>query len=323
MARSSNFDSGMLGSLTSVFEQGVELLTAMYDELYPDKTQKMPRLFHNKGETAEGFLEIGDDVPADLQHGVFAKRGSHPVYVRFSNGSTAHGDDSKPDVHGVAIKVMFVMSEDLSITQDFVMGNYPTFFVRNAVDMVEFIKSTKEKKPLNFFMPGWNPLRWRLSEFFNLLGCLMRRVRNPLAEQYWSQTPYKLAKLEVKLSLKPAQDKTYVSSKLGRNLLRENMIAHLSENDASFDLLVQVRTDPDLEPINDPTVEWISPMRKVGTIILPKQTFDIEQSDCLGEFLRFSPWNTLPEHSPLGDINLMRNPVYKQMSAKRLERNGA
>ena len=304
----------------SVIYKIVAMLLRKYNADYPGSAW-MPRLLHNKSHgLPSGTLEIGEDVPLALKKGIFRKAGSYPVYLRFSNGSGSNAPDSRPDVRGLAIKVRDVSQENREITQDFVMGNYPTFFVRNAADMAEFIENIKA--PQNFFF-GWNPFNWRLKELSNLLRCVTRGVRNPLAEQYWSQTPYKLGDLEVKLSVKPRLAKSeYVSMDEGPDFLRKNMAAHLSAQDADFDLLVQVRDWPHLEPLNDATVEWKSPFHKVGTIKLPQQTFDTEQLDIFAENLRFSPWNTLPEHLPLGDLNVVREAVYRLMSGERLERNG-
>lgn len=302
--------------LKRVIQRIVHMLSEKYDEDYPDQRKQNPRALHNKAHgMPTGTLEIGEDVPADLKIGLFAKPGSYPIHCRFSNGGSASVSDSRPDVRGLAIKVSNVVQEDREITQDFVMGNYPTFFVRNAFDMAEFIK--KAGSPQTFFI-GWNPLNWRLKELSNLVRCLLRGVRNPLAEQYWSQTPYKLGNLQVKFSVKPQLPKSkYLSPSSGGNFLRQNMAAHLREHDAAFDLLVQVRTAPHLEPIYDATVEWGSPMRKVGTIKIPRQIFDNDQLNLMAEKMRFSPWNTLAEHAPLGDLNLVREMVYRELAKKR------
>ena len=45
---------------------------------------------------------------------------------------------------------------------------------------------------------------------------------------------------------------------------------------------------------------------KLATVKIPAQKFDFEERNRLNEGLSFSPWHTLPEHEPLGIINLSR-----------------
>ena len=61
------------------------------------------------------------------------------------------------------------------------------------------------------------------------------------------------------------------------NYLRDNMIATLARQDAEFDLLVQVQTDPHLMPIENAGVRWperLSPFVPVATIHIPRQKLD-------------------------------------------------
>jgi len=36
-----------------------------------------------------------------------------------------------------------------------------------------------------------------------------------------------------------------------------------------------------------------------------------------GDRMAFNPWNTLPEHRPLGAVNRVRNKVYKELARAR------
>lgn len=49
---------------------------------------------------------------------------------------------------------------------------------------------------------------------------------------------------------------------------------------------------------------------KLATVKIPAQKFDFEERNRLNEGLSFSPWHTLPEHEPLGVINLARKKIY-------------
>jgi hypothetical protein len=103
------------------------------------------------------------------------------------------------------------------------------------------------------------------------------------------------------------------------------MSLHLQDQEARFDLLVQLQTDPVAMPVEDPTVAWderVSPLRKVATVRIPPQRFETKERMVLGENLSFSPWHTLPEHRPLGGINRVRKGVYEALSKRRHEHNG-
>ena len=65
---------------------------------------------------------------------------TYPAWIRFSSSAATIQPDTTPDGHGMAIKLMGVEweklleSEKLQTTQDFVLINYPTFFIRNVAE---------------------------------------------------------------------------------------------------------------------------------------------------------------------------------------------
>ncbi len=77
-------------------------------------------------------------------------------------------------------------------------------------------------------------------------------------------------------------------------------------------------------PVEDPTVAWDeheSPYRRVATIEIGPQKLGPDTGPCHCENLSFSPWNTLPEHEPLGGINRVRKEVYRAVSQRRIRLN--
>jgi catalase len=115
-------------------------------------------------------FRVLDDLPAALRVGIFAQPRTFSAWIRFSNGSGTPQRDSIGDGRGMAIKLMGV-TESASTTQDFLMINHPAFFVRNAVDYVDFQKASN---PLWFFFPGINPFHLRLKEFWIALAIRRR-----------------------------------------------------------------------------------------------------------------------------------------------------
>jgi hypothetical protein len=274
---------------------------------------------------------VGSDVPAELRYGIFAEPRTYPAWIRFSSSSSRPQPDSRRDAHGMSIKVMGVDGEKIlpgereATTQDFVVANSPVFFCRSAADYVVLASSMSEGRPLRFFFFGVDPRKWRVREFLNVTAATQKRVVNPLQIRYWSQTPSALGPHAVKYSAKPrGRRRDWKPASEGKNHLEDALARQLSSGEASFDFLVQLRTDPDQMPVEDPTVRWkerASPFRKVATIRIPAQEFTGKARKDFAEALSFTPWHSLPEHRPLGGINRVRRAVYEAISTLRHEAN--
>src|SRR5208337_4274282 len=131
-----------------------------------------------------------------------------------------------------------------------------------------------------------------------------------LGQRYWSQTPYKLDRLAVKYSVRPVPY-PFPSAvpRDSKDRLREALAAYLGRQEAWFDFLVQVQTDPEAMPVEDATVVWDeakSPPTKVATLRIPVQQFDTPAVREFDENLSFTPWHALETHRPLGGINRCR-----------------
>ena len=264
-------------------------------------------------------------LPDAMQIGIFAKARTYPAWIRYSNGSGKVQDDSVGDGRGMAVKLMGIESSQ-SGTHDFVMVNHPVFFVRNAADYVEFQKAVAQDALRKFFFPGFNPLNFRLHELAIALAIRSRKVDNPLDIQYWSATPYRFGDNAMKFSVRPCGKPMHASAETGSpNFLRENMQKHLTNDDACFDFMVQLRTHPLEMPIEDPTIDWSekdSPFIPAAKITIPSQAFDTPEQLKFCENLSFTPWHAALDHQPLGGINRVRKAVYETSSRTRHELNG-
>lgn len=301
---------------------------------WAEPTGPMGHLVHRKAHgLVDATLRI-ELVPEHLRFGLFANPGVYQCLIRFSNGSGQIQPDTAPDVRGIAVKVKLndqpwcqsLGEIEDGKTEDFLMSNASTFFVRNASDYVDFTNHNSKGSPLKFFFGGFNPLRWRIHEAMSLAKSLLAPATNPLALRYWSQTPYQVGPYAVKYSLVPSgKPAPQFKPNSSPNLLRETMANHLLIQPASFDLMVQVQSLPGKMPVEDPTIEWdeqLSPFYKVGTLLLPVQQFDVDINNRLGESLSFSPGHAV-HHRPIGGINRVRLVVYKALSDLRRKRNGA
>ncbi len=107
---------------------------------------------------------------------------------------------------------------------------------------------------------------------------------------------------------------------------RHQLIEALADPTARYcwDFEIQVQTSPDLS-IDDVTVVWpepAAPCYKVGRLTVAHQVIDFEKQCDFCENLRFSPWNGLAVHRPIGALNRLRAGVYKQVGEYRLRKQG-
>lgn len=272
-------------------------------------------------------------LPEKLAVGVFAAPKTYPAWIRFSNGSQKSQDDSVGDGRGMAIKLMSVpgrkilAEESDAKTQDFIMINHPTFFVRNAADYVVMQEAMIKGRPMDFFFPSVDPRTWRVREAKIAKTMQMKKPANPLELQYWSMTPYRLGTSEVKYSARPCSKTPMGSERTSSpNFLRENMARALSKLDVCFELMMQLRGDHGRMPVEDPTVEWSereSPMQTVAVVRIFKQNFMTKERMEFCENLSFTPLHSLAEHRPIGGINRVRNVVYTAISKLRHHLNKA
>lgn len=233
-------------------------------------------------------FRVHDDLPPALRVGVFAETRTFAAWIRFSNGSDTPKSDSVGDGRGMAIKLMGI-SRSPSTTQDFLMINYPAFFVRNAADYAEFQTAASLWR---FFFPGLNPFRFRLHELSAARAIAGQTVLNPLDIRYWSMTPYGFGDAACKFSARPAGTPSRYTATDSADFLHANLARHLAETAASFDFMVQLRAQPDAMPIEDPTIIWnedAAPFVPVARIVIPQQSFDSPRQHAFCESLSFSP----------------------------------
>lgn len=284
------------------------------------------------------IFRVDPDLKPELQQGAFIPGREYPAWIRFSNGNFVLRSRLWPDARGMAIKLMGVpgskLMPDERETHDFILISHPVFFVDDLV---------RYKATLVDFLKGGIVDQYIKSVFFRLKGreiwlALAANATwqmNPLFQQYWSMTPYRLGveprrKLAVKYTAKP---------RLGRRPdLRRRLVSYFSwgfspkkeMNDALaraemwFDFYVQRFVDDRRTPIEDSKVEWkenIAPLEHVAKIIVPSQDIMSSEQAAFCENLSFSPWHCLAEHRPLGLVNRVRRKTYLAISNHRHELN--
>ena len=303
-------------------QQLIELLKKKMEKDYENKVMKRGAHPKHHGCVKAEFM-VEPNLPEKYRIGVFKNEQTYESWIRFSNGAGVVQSDMKNDIRGVAIKLLNVDGEKIledelhEKTQDFLFLSNPILPIGNVADFHKLVDCAMNHSFLWFF---FNPFNSHLREL-KLFWQAAKTHDNPLNIRYWSTTPYLFGTKAVKYSMIPtSQNLTQISLDSKDNLLREIMQYQLKEKEATFDFMVQFQTDTKKMPIEDARVEWSeskSPFIKVATIKIPPQAFD---SDCQMEFcenLSFSPWHSLPEHRPLGNINRARKAIYRELSKYR------
>ncbi len=171
---------------------------------------------------------VAKNLGEPYRQGLFQEEKVYEAWIRLSNGR--EWDDRKPDAHGMAVKLMGVegpkvlASERDATTQDFVMVDNPTFFLRGAVEYArysELLLKAKGKEPSSLynvaglFLSGpihglltlflLSLFHWRLLTFLRLIRFASKRIANPVTTRYWSTTPYRFGDTCMKFSAVPAE----------------------------------------------------------------------------------------------------------------------
>ncbi len=275
----------------------------------------------------KAFVDVDNSaLREDEKIGVFAENREFPAWIRFSNGNPAIQNDEEKDARGFALKLMEVPGEKVlekqkgEKTQDFLLINGQSFFVRTPSDYLEFSTKAFDGNPITFFL-SLNPLKFKFRELKNLLSIALAKPSSPIT-QYWSTTPYALGSgRAVKYSVRPCGDfESGWPKDRDDNFLGQTLVDQLASEDQCFEFLLQRQIDPISTPIEDATIEWEtveSPYVKVAQIRIPKQSFSSDEQMEFCENLSFNPWHTLPAHRPLGNINRTRRIVYDMISNLR------
>jgi hypothetical protein len=300
-------------ALTTEF---IEFLKTASAKRYPTGTMKR---FNQGRQTAfvQAEFIVPDGLPEAHRVGLFAVPRTYPAWIRFANA--ASDSDRERDIRGMSIQVTNVAGENLTAeagTQDFVLNSHPVMIAGTTRDFLELLQANEAGgvRRIVYFLTHLNSAR---------IGAAARQ--NPschLDIQYWSTTPYQFGPTRiVKYAVRPTSRRTSKKpDTLTDTYLTDNMRAHLDQEEATFDFLIQFHVDDRRTPIEDASVEWQiqdSPYSRVGMIRIPRQRFDDAERQRQGEQIAFNPWHCLVAHTPLGGMNRTRREIYRAMAEFR------
>lgn len=278
-----------------------------------------------------GVFTVLPDLPAHVRHGVFAMERSFPAWIRFSNP----GPHVEPDIDDVgfgsmSVKLMDVpgakLMEDESHTQDFTSVTVITFPTPDTRENAHLQYWSRREMGVWYFL---NVKRPHVRDFI-MQALWNRTLANPLANDYFSCTPYLLGEGQAtQYSFHPVGKVDTRIPRLplrpGDNYLRDNLAASLRAGEARFEMRLRLQTDAFLQPIEQGAVLWDpakTPYIPVAQIVIPAQEFQSAQQFAFARQLTWNPWHCLSDHRPLGNQNRARRRLYLEMSRYRQGKNG-
>lgn len=275
-------------------------------------------------------FDVRADVPPHLRHGIFSAARRFDAYIRFSNGAT--DDDRRPDAHGMAVKLVGVPGEKLveatgdAQAQDFILVDSEVFFTGDLNEYRLFSAGFLRARGSTFrtVLFGVRMLLFHRELLKRARAFAGRRIFSPVETSYFSSVPFALGDAAVKYVAVPRINGARRSKLDSPDGLSEALVEQLSRDEIVFDFGVDVQSDANAQPIEDPAVKWSERGADrvwLATITIARQSVDPHSK--LAENIAFSPWHSLEAHRPLGAINRARKPVYAAMAGLRHALNDA
>jgi hypothetical protein len=305
-----------------------EQLAAVLNGFQKERAQRHPvaRGLHAKGQAgAEATLTVLPNLPEHVRVGLGALPGTYRALVRYSNGQPGRQSDHKPDVRGIAVKVIGVSGKKIipgmenETTQDFlaILGSSTPF--RDADEFVWFVAAARSPATLPLKAIGKLGLGGAITLIKKLLKSASVKISSVATARYSSQLPIKWGPYAVRYTFDPvvAADP---SAKPGASAdyLGEELAARLAKGPVEYDFKVQFFQDEQRTPIEDGSVEWKeadAPFFTVGRLTLPQQAVAKVAEQI--ETLSFDPWHALEDHRPLGGMMRARNAAYRMSTLER------
>jgi len=305
------------------------------------------RAVHAKAHgIAKGVFRVRSGLPPELAQGLFATPGEHEAILRISTNPGDLLDDSIGLPRGLALKVLNVEGERLpgsegDTTQDFIMVNGPVFTAPDAASFARNLKllatTTDKAEGGKKLLSGILRAIEAPLEAIGLPSATLQQLGgapnvHPLGETYWSQTPFRygdhIAKFQI-VPVSPALTQLTgdtVSTHDRPDALREVVNEVLVSQGGTWEFRVQLNTDLDTMPVEDPTEEWdakTSPFVTVATLEVPPQhSWEHGGSDAVDDALSYSIWHGIAAHRPLGNVNRARKDTYAFSADYRGRFNG-
>lgn len=292
----------------------------------------------------EGTMRVHEGLSPELAQGLFAKPGTHRVFMRLSTNAGDILPDAISLPRGLALKVLDVEGERLpgaeGSTQDFVMVNGPVFQTKTADQFLGNLKMlAKTTDRLEGTKTVMSTVLRGVNKALEAVGVESTKLQSlggapnvdPLGQTYYSVTPFRYGDFIAKFSVAPvapelkALESREIDASGRENAIRETVQEEMRALHGVWEVRVQLCRDLDRQPVEDPTVEWDeeeAPFQTVATISAdPQDSWDADRVQAVNEEMRFSVWTGLAAHQPLGNINRARRSAYQHSAEFRARFN--
>ncbi len=287
------------------------------------------RALHAKqhvGASAE--LVIPSDLPAEVRAGLFAQPGTYRAYVRYSNGAGQRQGDHKPDVRGLAVKVVGVPGKKVipglenARTQDFLAIQSPSTPFQGPDEFVAFVRAGVEPWRLPAVMA-----RFGVFHTIGVLKQFLAGVSAPVPSlatlTFHSALPVTWGTYAAKYRFEPESRESEAAVTKDPDRLATELAARLREGPVAYAMRAQLFRSEALTPIEDASRTWSdddAPPVTVARLIVAKQDVTSESGRALAERIAqmsFDPWHALEAHKPLGAMMRARNNAYRVSTKER------
>ena len=293
-----------------------------------------------------GTFEVLADLPAPYAQGVFARPGTHPMVMRFSTTPGDALDDRVSTPRGLGLKILGVEGARLqgaegAVTQDWVMGNSPSFQIADASGFLRQLKllakTTDKMEGVKIALSAVSRTAERALEAVGSKSATLTTLAGQAETQLLGDTFYSQGALLHgayfgKCCVSPVSGELVALSKQKLDLrgrpdgIREEVASFFRVHNAVWEFRVQLCTDLEKMPVEDAAKMWPesdSPYVTVARISAPAQeswSAGKQQGGDVG--LAFNPWNGLAAHRPLGSVMRSRKLAYAASRLFRAEKNG-
>ncbi|TAD91995.1 MAG: catalase [Alphaproteobacteria bacterium] len=312
-------DADPIGSLVTMFVDMVQKGRAAAGQC-----PVLRPVFLKPHGVARAQFVVRDDLPASLSVGPFVAGARYDAWTRFASDTLPTLTDWKTTT-GIGIKLFGVPGEKLfgpagETTVDFTMQNFDVFFVDTAKDMCAFTQA-------GVINHNYDPYLAAHPKTKEILDEMAKPVPSALTIDYWSVLPYAYGAGQFcKFKLEPTAEAYPLPSQPNDpDYLAVDFASRLAKGEVRFKFCVQLRTNPDSEPLDQATVRWdesISPAIHIADVILPQQDVTVRGQATYGENLSFNMWRVPPELEPQGSIAAARKVVYAASASYRRNING-
>ena len=283
-------------------------------------------VFRKLHGVAHGRLEMDKDRPEALKVGVFA-RDSLPAWMRFSSDTLPSATDLGSTL-GIGLKLWGVDGVnalgETGTVADFIMQNFPVFFLDDAPAMCEFTYAGVVLKDDDPYLAQHPKTR----DLLNQMAAVV--AGSVLTTQYWAILPFAFgpdnyARYTLVPEPPPATAPAVNVPTDDANYLASDMASRLATQEYRFRFLVQVVPRAAKPALDRATEEWPTdtyPYQPVGTLVLPSQDIRTRGQAEYGQQLAMNIWRTPVEQTPQGSLAAARKVVYGAGANLRHQANG-